>query len=387
MKKQLDYLWQEGESMNKIAKLLRHQVTIAIIAILIGFIVAALVLGFTGYNPIEVYQILFKGMFSKPKYMMNIIIKASPIILTGISVAFALKVGLFNIGVEGQYIMGTIAATIVGILFDLPAFIQFPIILLTGTVAGGLYGALSGYLKAKKGIHEVITGIMFNWIAFYGANYIVSLERFHNPGTTTTYLLNMSGLDPVYNWKMSDVGQRVLESNVFLREILGKTTANVGIIVAIVVAVLVAFLLKRTTKGYELRAVGLNKYASEASGIDVQKNTMQTLLIAGAVAGLAGALSITGVSYRLHELMALENYGFNGLSVALMAGGSPIGCIFSGLLFAGLTYGGGTIQSSIGAPSEIIDILIGTIVFSIALATIVPILLNKWDKRGGKKEC
>lgn len=373
--------------MDKISKILKHQFTFIMIAIFIGFLVAAIVLGVSGYNPLEVYRILFKGMFSKPRYMMNIIIKASPIILTGISVAFALRVGLFNIGVEGQYIVGTISATIVGILFDFPPFIQFPLILIVGTLAGGLYGALAGYLKAKRGIHEVITGIMFNWIAFYGGNYIVSLPRFHEPGTTTTYLINPSGLDPIFNWKMSDTGQRILQENVFLREILGRTSANIGIIMAILVALLITFILKKTTKGYELRAVGLNKYASEAAGINVEKNTIQTLLIAGAIAGLAGALSITGVSQRLHELMALENYGFNGLSVALMAGGSPIGCIFAGLLFAGLTYGGGTIQLEIGAPSEIIDILIGTIVFCMALVTIIPILINKINQRGGKEEC
>lgn len=371
--------------MNRISKILKHKFTFIMIAIFIGFLVSALVLGVSGYNPLEVYGILFKGMFSKPRYIMNIIIKASPIILTGISVAFALRVGLFNIGVEGQYIVGTIAATVVGIIFDFPSYIQFPLILIVGTLAGGLYGAIAGYLKAKRGIHEVITGIMFNWIAFYAANYIVSLKRFRNPGTTTSYVLNSSGLDPIFNWKMSSVGQEAMGQSTFLKEILGRTSANIGIVIAIIVALIITFILKKTTKGYELRAVGLNKYASEASGINVEKNTMQTLLIAGAIAGLAGALSITGVSHRLFELMALENYGFNGLAVALMAAGSPIGCIFAGLLFAGLTYGGGTIQLEIGAPSEIIDILIGTIVFCMALVTIIPLLIDKINKRGGKK--
>lgn len=371
--------------MDKISKILKHKFTFIMIAIFIGFLVAALVLGISGYNPLEVYSILFKGMFSKPRYIMNIIIKASPIILTGISVAFALRVGLFNIGVEGQYIVGTIAATVVGIIFDFPRIIQFPLILIVGTIAGGLYGAIAGYLKAKRGIHEVITGIMFNWIAFYAGNYVVSLERFRDPGTTTSYLINPSGFDPIYNWKMSSVGQEALAQSTFLKEILGRTSANTGIIISIIVALLITFILRKTTKGYELRAVGLNKYASEASGINVEKNTMQTLLIAGAIAGLAGALSITGVSQRLYELMALENYGFNGLSVALMAGGSPIGAIFAGLLFAGLTYGGGTIQLEIGAPSEIIDILIGTIVFCMALVTVIPLLIDKISKRGGKK--
>ena len=374
--------------MDRISKIFKNQITFVIIAITVGFLIAAVVLGLTGYNPLEVYSILFKGMFSKPRYMMNIIIKASPIILTGVSVAFALRVGLFNIGVEGQYIMGTIAASVAGLTLNFPPLIQFPLVLATGAIAGGLYGTIAGYLKAKKGIHEVITGIMFNWIAFYLGNYIVSLERFREPGTTTTYLINPAGLDPIYNWKMSEAGQAMLQQSTFLKEVLGRTSANIGIILAIIIALFISFLLNKTTKGYELRAVGLNKFASKASGINVEKNTMQTLMIAGLIAGLAGAASVTGVSQRLYELMALENYGFNGLAVALMAGGSPIGCIFAGLLFAGLNYGGGTIQLEIGAPSEIIDILIGTIVFFMALVNIVPMIMD-WinKKKGGDKVC
>lgn len=374
--------------MDRISKIFKNQITFVVIAITVGFLIAAVVLGLTGYNPLEVYSILFKGMFSKPRYMMNIIIKASPIILTGVSVAFALRVGLFNIGVEGQYIMGTIAASVAGLTLNFPPLIQFPLVLATGAIAGGLYGAIAGYLKAKKGIHEVITGIMFNWIAFYLGNYIVSFERFREPGTTTTYLINQAGLDPIYNWKMSEAGQAMLQQSTFLKEVLGRTSANIGIILAIIIALFISFLLNKTTKGYELRAVGLNKFASKASGINVEKNTMQTLMIAGLIAGLAGAASVTGVSQRLYELMALENYGFNGLAVALMAGGSPIGCIFAGLLFAGLNYGGGTIQLEIGAPSEIIDILIGTIVFFMALVNIVPMIMD-WinKKKGGDKVC
>lgn len=236
--------------MQRITKLLNNKVAFLLIAIFIGFLVAGLVLGFTGYNPIEVYSILFKGMFSKPRYIMNIIIKATPIILTGISVTFALRVGLFNIGVEGQYIVGTIAATVAGIIFDFPPIIQYPLIIIIGALAGGIYGGIAGYLKAKRGIHEVITGIMFNWIAFYFGNYVVSLDRFHEPGTTTTYIINSSGLDPIYNWKMSEAGQAILQQNDFLREIVGRTSANIGIIFAILVAILITFFVPTAISGH-----------------------------------------------------------------------------------------------------------------------------------------
>ncbi len=158
-----------------------------------------------------------------------------------------------------------------------------------------------------------------------------------------------------------------------------------GILFAVIVAILVKVVLNKTTKGFELRAVGFNKDAAEFAGINVKRNIVYALLGAGAIAGLAGALSITGVSHKLLTLGVSENYGFNGLSVAMIAGNSPIGTIFAGLLFAGLFYGGGSIQSQIGAPSEIINIMVGTILFFVAIANIVPILLNKLSKKRGAK--
>lgn len=372
--------------MEKIANVLKKQLSSTVIAILCGFIVVAIILGFTGYNPFEAFGILFKGIFSKPKYMSQVIIKATPIILTGISVAFAFKVGLFNIGAEGQYIMGTIAATVVGIMFDLPPVLQIPVVVLSGMFAGAIYGSIVGLLKARYGIHEVITSIMLNWIAFYLGNFVVNTERFHQPDSTGTYIINSSGYTMLlYNWKRSEGGKAFLMEHPVLMDILLKTDVNFGIIIAIIVAIVVAILLKRTTKGYELRSVGFNKEAAEFAGIDVKKNILHAMLIAGAIAGLAGALTITGMApHKISTMGTFENYGFNGMSVALIAGSSPIGCIFAGLLFAGLLYGGGSLQSTIGAPSEIINIMIGTIVFFVALTKIVPVLADKLVKRGEK---
>lgn len=371
--------------MGKITNILKKQITITLLAIIFGFIVSGFILAIAGYNPFEAFSILFKGMVSKPKYIVNVITKATPIILTGLSVVFAFKVGLFNIGAEGQYIVGTIAATVTGILFDFPAWIQYPLVIISGIIAGGLYGAIIGFLKAKYGIHEVITGIMFNWIAFYAGNYVVTLNKFHQANSTNTYSINQSGIDFIYNWKVSEAGIATLKSNPILLEIIGKTDINMGILFAVIVAILVKVVLNKTTKGFELRAVGFNKDAAEFAGINVKRNIVYALLGAGAIAGLAGALSITGVSHKLLTLGVSENYGFNGLSVAMIAGNSPIGTIFAGLLFAGLFYGGGSIQSQIGAPSEIINIMVGTILFFVAIANIVPILLNKLSKKRGAK--
>jgi len=370
--------------MKRVVNILKKPVTSTFIAIFFGFIVASIVLGIAGYNPLEAFSALFKGVFSKPKYISNTIIKSTPIILTGLSVGFAFKTGLFNIGAEGQYILGTIAATIVGIKLNLPPVLQVPVVVLSGVAAGALYGGIVGLLKAKFGIHEVITSIMLNWIALYLSNFIVNLEAFHQPSSTGTFMINKSGFTTLFEkWKTSDSGMAFLSNHKWLSDIMLKTDVNVGIIIAVLAAVAIWVLLYKSSKGYELRAVGSNKYAAEFAGINVNKNIIQAMLVAGALAGLAGALSITGVApHKISTMAAFENNGFNGMSVALIAGSSPIGCIFSGLLFGGLLYGGQAVQSAMGAPSEIINIMMGTIVFFVALTKIVPVLADKLLKRG-----
>jgi simple sugar transport system permease protein len=369
-----------------VVKILKKPVTSTFIAIFCGFIVASIVLGVAGYNPIDAFSALFGGIFSKPKYISNTIIKATPIILTGLSVAFAFKTGLFNIGAEGQYIIGTIASTIVGIKLNLPAVLEIPLVILAGVAAGAVFGGIVGILKAKFGIHEVITSIMLNWIALYLSNFVVSTDVFHQPDSTSTYMINESGFTTILgNWKTSDAGMEFLSHHKWLSEVLLKTDVNIGIIVAIIMAVVISILLYKSAKGYELRAVGLNKDAAEFAGINVNRNIVQSMVIAGALSGLAGALAITGTApHKLSTMAAFENNGFNGLSVALIAGSSPIGCIFGGLLYGGLLYGGQSVQSAIGAPSEIINIMIGTIVFFVALTKIVPALADRLLKRGEK---
>ncbi len=370
--------------MKTLAKILKKPIASTLIAVLFGFLVAAIVLAVAGYNPWQAFGALFNGIFSKPKYISNVIIKATPIILTGLSVAFAFSTGLFNIGAEGQYIAGTIAAVCVGVKLDLPAIIQVPVVVLAGMLGGALFGGIVGYLKAKFGIHEVITSIMLNWIGLYLSNFIVNTDAYHLPNSTSSYPVNESSYTMLLpNWKTSEAGMAALKPNKWLYEMMLKTDVNFGILVAIIMAVLIAVLLNRTSKGYELRAVGFNRDAAEFAGINVGLNITQAMLIAGALAGLAGALAITGTApHKISTLAAFENNGFNGLSVALIAGSSPIGCVFAGLLFGGLLYGGQSVQQAVGAPSEIINIMIGTIVFFVALTKIVPVLADKLEKRG-----
>lgn len=372
--------------MQTLTKLLKKPITATIISIFLGFLVATVILAIAGYNPFEAFGALFSGMLSRPKYISNVIIKSTPIIMTGIGLAFAFKTGLFNIGAEGQYIAGTIASVIVGYSFDFNPIVQIPLVLISGMIAGALWGSIIGFLKAKFGIHEVITSIMLNWIALYLSNFVVNSQAFHAPNTTASYTVNKSSFIMLLpDWKLSDEGLATLRKTPWLYDMLVKTDVNFGFLVAILVAVLVSFLLYRSTKGFELRAVGLNRDAAEFSGINVNRNIIQAMLISGAICGLAGALTITGVApHRISQMAAFENNGFNGMAVALIAGSSPIGCIFAGLLFGGLIYGGQSVQAEIGAPTEIINIMIGTIVFFVALTVAIPSLALKLEKRGAK---
>lgn len=369
--------------MSPVAKILKKPIASAVIAILFGFCVAAVILASAGYDPIGSFAALFNGAFGKPKYISNAIIKATPLLLTGSAVAFAYKAGLFNIGGEGQYIAGTVLAVVVGSQINLPAPLQIPIVILVGMLGGAVLGGLVGWLKARFGIHEVITSIMFNWIALYLNNFVVQTDLFHKANSTATIPVNDSSFTMLLpNWKVSKEGMNALAGIPWFREMLVKTDMNVGIIVAIVAAVFIWWLLTRTKVGYEIRAVGLNKDAAQFAGISVEKNVVLCMVISGALCGLAGALTITGTSpHSISTLAAFENNGFNGLSVAFIAGCSPIGCIPASFLFAGLIYGGQSVQQVMGAPTEIINIMIGTIVFFMALGGIVPMLAERIERK------
>ncbi|MDR3541112.1 MAG: ABC transporter permease [Desulfosporosinus sp.] len=368
---------------SKIAELLNKTATKIILAIVLGFIVGALALAGAGYDPVASYAMMFTSIFSSPQNMIQVLILTTPNILTGLSVAFAFKTGLFNIGGEGQYLMGAIAAVIVGGVFNLPPVINVLVIILAAVIAAGLYGALAGFLKARFGIHEVITTIMLNWIALYFNNYLISVPGIGLKNTQYSFPIQQRAWTNVLSgWKTSSQGQVYLAAHPTLNTILLGTDINYGIIIAIVVALLISFLLYRTTFGYQIRAVGLNKDAAEGAGIKVKKNIVMTMFIAGGLSGVAGALQMTGTApHALVTLATQPGYGFNGITVALMANSSPIGCIFTALLLSGLQFGGSTIQMNLGAPSEVVNIMIGVIVFFVAVASMFTMISERLKRR------
>lgn len=330
---------------------LNINVLLTLFSILVGFLVGAVLLLLAGIDPVVAYGRLIDGVFGKTKFMVWSVVYACPLIFTGLSVAFSFRTGVFNIGAEGQFVIGTAAAVIVGILVDVPAVIHVPLCMLAAIAAGSLWGILVGYLKVKRGINEVLSMIMFNWIAFYLSNYIVNLPAIHR--------------------ESSEVSKDILDSAkiVFPKEItsiLGPS-ANYGIFLAIIAAILIWFVINKTTLGFRLRAVGFNRNAAEYGGINANKAVMTAMAISGGLAGLGGAVQLMGMSFKVSQFAAQESFGFQGITVALIGSSNPIGCIFAGLFYGAMKYGG-TKLSLVNAPAEIVNIIMGTVVLFIAIS-------------------
>ncbi len=268
------------------------------------------------------------------------------------------------------------------ILFILPVLLHIPFVILCAIVASGLWGGIAGYFKARFGVNEVISTIMQNWIALYLQNFLIYTPGFQKPGGETSYSIQpTASIRFLDNWKTSDEGVQWLFQHPFWRDLF-KTPMNWGFLIAIAVAVLVWFILKHTTLGYRLRAVGYNFHAAEYGGINVKKNMVISMIIAGSLSGLAGAVQVMGVSHRVSLLAAMEGYGFDGIAVSLIGNSTPVGCVAAGLLFGGLKYGGPKMQPAMGAPSEIINIVIGVIVFFIAIPQLIRLILHLKSNKG-----
>ncbi len=353
---------------DKLLKMLKsNSVFYTLLAVVTGFAVGAILLVFIGISPVAAYGRLFKGIFSRPKYLVWSMVYASPLILTGLSVAFSFKTGVFNIGAEGQFVVGSMAAAIAGIFLELPPVVHAVVCALAAMLAGALWGLIVAVLKVKKGINEVLSYIMFNWIAYYLSNYLVNTKALHSEGSaeaTKNIASSASIICPD-----------------FVIALTNCKKTNWGIVIAVVAAVIIWFVISKTTLGFELRAVGFNKNAAEYGGIHSGVAVMKAMAISGALAGLGGMVQLCGMSLRISQFAGQEGYGFEGITVALIASAHPIGCIFSGLFYGMMKYGG-TKLTLIRAPGEVVDIIMGVIVLFIAMAHIFRRLFSR--KRGGK---
>ena len=327
-----------------------------VLSICIGFLVGAGFLAIMGLSVGDAYGRLISSVTSL-KGFSYVIVYSVPYIIAGLSVAFSFKTGVFNIGAEGQFVVGSLTAAVLGILLgDLPKFILIPICFLGAMIVGALWGIIVGFLKTKWGINEVLSMIMFNWIAFYLSNYIVGLPGIKNEGSAEA-TRNISE------------NASMLFSKDFIKGAGLAPTANWGIFVAIALMLVVWFIIQKTTLGYRLKAVGANRYAAEYGGINVNSSILTALAISGALAGLAGALQLMGMGNRISIFSSQEGFGFAGIVVALIGCSNPFGVFVSGLFYGALMYGGSKLNL-VGAPTQLVSVIVGTVVYFIAISVI-----------------
>lgn len=346
----------------------------SILAIICGLLFGFIILVIS--NPSQAYggfmMILQGGFTDGIKGIGQMLYIATPIIMTGLSVGFAFRTGLFNIGASGQFTMGAFVAVYVGVKWTfLPPSIHWLVAVIMAMFAGMLWGFVPGFLKAFFNVNEVISSIMMNYIGMY--------------------LVNIGIRNSVYN-QIKNQSMAVAKSanlpKAGLDLIFPDTNINIGILIVIFFVIIIHIILNKTILGYELKACGKNKFASRYAGINEKRTIILSMLIAGALAGVGGSLLYLANSGRyLQVLDIIAPEGFAGISVALLGQSNPIGILFSGLFIAYITVGGYNMQLFDFAP-EAIDIIIAAIIYCAALSLLFKSIMNKLSallKRRDKK--
>ncbi|HEY9582022.1 MAG TPA: ABC transporter permease [Savagea sp.] len=336
-------------------------ILVPLISIVLGLVIGAIIMWLSGYDAIKGYVALWNGIFGDAYAMGETVRQIAPYILAGLAVAFAFRTGLFNIGVEGQLLVGWFAAAYVGTTFELPTIIHLPLALLAAAVAGALWAFLPGLLKATLQVHEVIVTIMMNYIALHVVNALIKASS----GT----------------YKTETIHDSASLRSPFLEQLTDYSTLHYGFIVAIVMVIFMWFLLERTKTGFELKAVGFNDHASQYAGMNVKKNIIVSMMISGGFAGLAGAMEGLGTFGYITESTDFTGIGFDGIAVALLGANTPIGVLFGAILFGSLKYGSLNMPNAAGVPIEIVSIVIALIIFFVASGYIIRVFLEKMSKK------
>jgi len=330
-------------------------IAVQVVAVLLAVLIGAIILIVSGANPLEAYAALLRGSFGTPTALGRTLEKATPLIFSGLAVAFAFKAGMFNIGAQGQLLFGAITAAFLGFtIHGLPAFIHIPLALIGGAVAGGLFGIIPGALKAYRGVHEVITTIMLNYIAINITDYLAD-----GP------------------WKDTSPGNVVARTPVIdPAAAIGRLgPVPIGFIIAIVMALIVWWLLQKTTVGFEIRMVGLNPDASRYAGIKVARTLILTMVISAILAGIGGAIETQGVVGRFQPGFN-TGLGFDGITVAMLGKTHPFGTIPAAILVGAMKAGSSEMQFASGVAKEITDVIQALILFFVAADVIIRSLLR-----------
>jgi simple sugar transport system permease protein len=333
-----------------------HRVSLPVVAAILALVIGAVILSFQGIHPLTAYGSLLKGAFGNLSAFTRTLEKATPLVLSGLAIAFGFKAGLFNIGAQGQLLFGAIVSAMVGFgVKGLPAFCHIPLALFSGALAGGVYAAIQGVLKARTGAHEVITGIMLNYVAINLTDYL-------------------SG------GPLKDAAS----GNIIARTPLITETSRIpvvggiplGFLLAALGAVAVWWVIKKSTFGFEIRTVGLNPDAARYAGISVRRVLILTMTCSGLLAGLGGAIETQGIVHRFQPGFNV-GLGFEGIAIALLARAHPIGVIPAALAVGAMKAGSSQMQFEAGVAPEITDVILALMLFFVAADMIVRWILRR----------
>lgn len=330
--------------------LVRHQaIVVPLVSVVLAFAIGAVLIRAQGFNPTYAYQVLFKHSFLTESGLLATLQKTTPLILVGLAVAIPLKVGLFNIGGQGQLMAGGIGAAWVGYAMrDAPAPLLVIVAVIVAVLLGAMWASIAALLKTTRGVHEVISTIMLNSIAVGLIDWLINggpLADKGQPFPTSHALPEGARLTPlgVLPW---------------------------GLPVALILAVLVAWMLRRTTLGFELQTVGRNKFAAGYAGIGTTKATLLAMAMSGGLAGLAGALELLQIEPYRYQNGIAGSLGFDGITIALLARGNPLGTIPAAILVGAMRAGAPTLQFQLGIRPEVVDVLLAITLLMVSLPVI-----------------
>jgi len=320
-------------------------VIIALVAVGAALLVGAIIVYISGYSPYEAYKALFIGAFGSSYDFAQTLARTTPLIFTGLTVAFAFRCGLFNIGGEGQLYMGGMAAAIVGVSFPgLPFPIHLSLALLVGAAVGAGWAFIPGLLKARVGAHEVITTIMMNYIGILMCSYLANYPFKAEGWVAQTDIVHPSAQLP---------------------RLVTSTQLSASLFVALLCVVIAYYILYKTSLGYEIRAVGLNPSAAEFGGISIEKSIIIAMLISGMFAGIGGAGEVLGLHKRFIFGFS-PGYGFDGIAVAVLGRNHPVGVILGALLFGALRNGGMVMKQLTNVPTDLVVVIQGIVILFVA---------------------
>lgn len=339
---------------------------IPILAVIAAMIIGIILILIEKASPVEAYRILLTSSFSSVMNFGETLIKAIPIGFTGLAVAWAYRGGTFNIGVEGQLLVG--AAGGIAVALNCPGWppaIVIPLSLLAGAAAGGIWGYIPAVLKARRNINEIISTIMLNYIGKYMVSWLINgpLQEAarHNPQT------------------------EAIDKAFYLPTLIPGTRVHWGLVVLIVICLVEFYVLFHSSAGYRLRVVGLNRDAAAYAGIGINRNIIIAMVVSGAIAGIGGTVEMLGMQHRLIDGFG-SNYGFDGIAIALIGQLNPFGTLLAALLFGVLRTGANSMQRLAGVPTSVVEVIQGLIIFFVVCSAGIRLLSGRKRKTGPKAE-